>query len=282
MITHELPERWILFSWFLFVGLGSADAAQLMLTISGTPAQYISNSPTHTIQLPASGSVNVSVTFQAVGFTPTSARPPDRRIGQWVRTFLEARFKTVAEISLGQFVNGSITVSNLTYNTANTIPGNYTFTASDGSTTYSATITILQPLAISGVYFTNQSGQTITMPAASNTTAVNIGWTTNQPANCSFAGVGPQNGDGTTTHFATINVTPGPVTSCNAIACTQTGNASNTATYSPVVIQIQNPPALSIKRCVFHKSKRTNDCDAGSIEHDSSQYRMDDKSCCQL
>lgn len=106
------------------------------------------------------------------------------------------------------------------------------------------------PFVIEGIYFTDQTGGRISMPASWTTTHVNIVWQTSVNADCSFAGVGPQNGAGTRQHYATVPVQPG-YRQAGTIRCQLSQDPSVRAETGPVTIEIASPPAATLSISSF-------------------------------
>jgi hypothetical protein len=112
---------------------------------------------------------------------------------------------------------------------------------SNGSNTTSrgVSISVANPPALNifNQYYTDQGGNRVTMPAPSSSTYINVAWSTNLNANCTYNNVGPQNGDGTTSHYATIPVSSGYNLSAY-IRCTEVSNSGNSASlYAPISVQ---------------------------------------------
>lgn len=91
--------------------------------------------------------------------------------------------------------------------------------------------TVAPPLAITGVQFTDQFNSGTTMPAPSGTTAINVVWSTNINANCTYGG-SAANGNGTTGHSVTRSPLFDGFSETQIIACSDSSNSSNSTSVS--------------------------------------------------
>jgi hypothetical protein len=102
------------------------------------------------------------------------------------------------------------------------------------STSRSVTVAVQNPPAmmISGLFFTNQNGTTINMPAPAGTTAINVGWNTNINANCTYGGFSANNNGGTGVHFVTRSPLSNGFSETQTIVCTDVNNTANFSSIS--------------------------------------------------
>src|SRR5205807_2126538 len=100
------------------------------------------------------------------------------------------------------------------------------------------------PLSIGTPYFTNSAGQAISMPAPAGTTLINVGWTTNLNANCTYAGF-TANGNGTTSHYVTRSPLSNGFSETATIACTDVTNGANSNSRSVSISVANQPPVIT-------------------------------------
>jgi hypothetical protein len=109
------------------------------------------------------------------------------------------------------------------------------FATNTASTSVSISV---QGITITGLNYTDQNAVAITsMPAPFGTTAINVGWTTNLNANCTYGGA-TANGDGTTSHYVTRPGLSSGFNETQSISCTDVASSANTAS-TTVSISVQ-------------------------------------------
>jgi len=144
------------------------------------------------------------------------------------------------------------TIFTATYPLASdTLTGIYSYRAQNSGNTQEArgTLTVVpytpNAISITSIYFTDQNSQHISMPAPLGTTAINMAWTTNINAHCTFQGSGPQNNDGTTFQYATLAVSNG-FTTTGDLVCADINNPANNTTLRNITIWVKSPPTIAI------------------------------------